>query len=414
MRRFFVVACVVAGCGREPPPSTPPPIVVTPPPPSAAPIATIAEPPPDAGPAPPKVTDFDLALGMICILLEDKRVACAGDVNATVVVDGIPPADMVRAGFRFACARAAADHALWCWGDDGTGKKSVRKIAIGAVSDFRPGESHVCALREADGAVLCWGTSRSGECGRGPTEKVVDPPNVVFKGGVRQLFGGSDTSCIRDVRDLLMCWGGQDGGYNGHGETATPRLIRLPGVTSPVRAMSFASGHSCLLTEDGAVMCRGWNPGGELGSAGREQWPMDGKGAHDTDFEPDFKPIKELSGSYVGLAAARHETCVLDKEGHVLCIGSPSWKGQHAHPCVIVKHAVPPPPKGTSFMPIPPEPTPICSLVPEPGFGDVVALRSTFGRRCALDRAGVVRCVGYEGGYGRGTVSTTPVAIDLP
>jgi hypothetical protein len=167
---------------------------------------------------------------------------------------------------------------------------------------------------------------------------------------------------------------------------------------------------------------------------------MDGSGAHDGDFEPRFVRIPELPGPYVSIAAARNETCAVTREGLVTCIGSPEWMkplwrtGAGASPqpprapsCVIVKEATPPPGRwggsgvrsGSVSPSSPSSPrgssAPAgCAVRPEPGFADVVAIASEMGRRCALDRAGTIRCVGFEGGFSHGTIDDDPKIVELP
>jgi hypothetical protein len=417
-------------------------------------------------PAAKKVTALDVGSSYLCALLDDGRVACAADVTAMRVVGGLPAADRVHAGDRFGCARARSDRTLWCWGGGEPGRLGGRTTGTAdappvqvldagkkplVVRDFLVGDGQVCALRERDSAVVCWGSTVSGEAGRpgrhdakGQWIPVLEPV-VVMKNAAR-LYGGAQTSCAVDAKEALFCWGDQDAGYSGHGATPTPKRVAVPGE---VRAMSFASGHSCVLVADGSILCRGWNPGGELGSAGRPQWPMDGSGAQHGDFEPSFVRIPELPGPYVAIAAARHETCAVTREGLVTCIGSPEWmqplwrRGTRATPqpprppsCVIVKEAsVPAPRRGSgsagsgtrgsgSASPsatapgalAPPAfvPPSGCVVRPEPGFVDVVAISSEMGRRCALDRAGTIRCVGFEAGFGRGAIDDDPAIVALP
>ncbi len=388
----------VAACGSA---AAPPPVAV--PPTAAPPASATASPPVTAEPAPPKpkIDAFEVALGYSCALTEGK-VACWDGANASWI-DTLPPVDRMHAGFKFGCARAAADHALWCWGVDSNGQlgrgKATPSGSLPAavvpgddgkpriVEDFATGDDFVCALSAGDaGLVHCWGRSVSGEAGvmakhdpKGEWIPVL-VPKLVFR-GAKRLYGGTNTSCVVNAKEELWCWGDQDAGYNSHGATAVPQHIAVSGH---VKAMSFGSGHSCLLQDDGAALCRGWNGGGQLGSAGTPQHALDGKGAHDTDFLAAFTKIPELSGSYVDIAASRHETCVVDAQHHMSCIGTfGNTRQQFAQ-------------------------------LGSAGFGEVVKVAATMGRRCALDTAGVVRCIGENGHFGSDPADPTPVEVKLP
>lgn len=395
---------------------------------------------------------MDLGLFNGCALYEDGRVACwdrpHADATGTIeIVSGLPKIDRLEVGFHFACARAAEDQSLYCWGGNeagqlGRGVKSKvsetpTKVTLGARSpvvakDFLVGSGHLCVLSPT-GEVSCVGSNVSGQCGKRPAQVggawvPVVTPNVVFRGAVR-LFGGEETSCAVDAAEKLHCWGGQDGGYSGKGDTFTPRAIKTPG---PVRAMSFATGHSCVLADDGSVHCRGWNPGGELGSAGRPQKELDGLGAFDDDFEPELVRVVELKDRYVSIAAARHETCAVSTSGTLTCIGTPDWLTRLSR---VSRGAGPAPRTGTcTFEPVPPPasykpppaprgssmpPTPAtftrarCTGAPELGLADVVSVSATMGRRCTVHRDGRARCVG-ERGDGAPGIDDTPVVLALP
>lgn len=428
-------------------------------PPTSLPIAPVTSVPTDAGSAPaaaetspepptPGVRALSVGFDYACVVLVDQRVVCWGHRDnqgwhaAPVVID-IPPADRVRVGADFACARMVHDHSLQCWGENRNGVLGRRKVShdfeppavvldrAGSplpVDDFLVGSSHVCVLAPS-GVVSCWGNSISGEAGKKPVQDAsgrwvpVLEPVVVFRGAVR-LYGGAETSCAVDAKEQLHCWGGQDAGYSGLGDTFTPKLIATPG---PVRAMAFASGHSCILIEGGTVHCRGWNPGGQLGAAGRPQKGLDGKGAHHADFEPRFVRIGELTKTYRSLAAARHETCAVSTEGELTCIGTPDWvTALSRHPanakarpatwqprCQQVPSAPPPtfkPPAGSA---LPQFTTWTCNPVPEPGTNDVVEVAAEMGRRCTLHVDGRVRCVGQRHDGTKTVIDDEPALVDL-
>jgi hypothetical protein len=303
--------------------------------------------------------------------------------------------------------------------------------------DFIVGSSHTCALLPG-GDVSCWGHSVGGECGRMSKHDAsgnwipVLEHNVVFRGATR-LLGGGDTSCAVDAREQLFCWGSQDAGYSGKGDVATPTHIAIEGHA---KAMSFGSGHSCLLNDAGAVFCRGWNPGGQLGSAGRPQKELDGKGPWHDDFEPKLVRITEFGRTYTRVSASRHETCAVSTDRDLTCIGTPDWTTPlerglaNASMSPSQPHCqektVPPPasfrlpvgPSGSSDSssrgPGPAFTSWTCSPAPDPKLTDVIAVAATMGRRCTLHGDGRVRCVGQRRRGRTVTIDDEPLVLDLP
>ncbi len=413
----------------------------------------------------PRVKSIDLDLFYACALFEDGRVACWGRREANgafsakaEIVDGIPPMDRLEVGGNFACARASADRGLWCWGEGQSGQLGTRKVASGlqpparvrdrggkplVAEDFLVGSSHVCVLTP-DGAVSCWGGSTSGECGRmakhdatGNWLPVLEPA-VVFRGATR-LFGGAYTSCAVDAKEQLFCWGSQEAGYSGKGDTAAPKKVAVEGR---VKDMAFASGHACLLNDAGHVFCRGWNPGGQLGSAGRPQKEMDGKGPWHEDFEPELVRIVELAKTYTSVAASRHETCAVSTDHDLTCLGTPDWTTNLTRNVAAGRGAATPTPWRPHCTEVevpapasfrrPPAPVPStsngpplvaagprfttwsCNPRPEPGMDDVVAVAADMGRRCTVHADGRVRCVGERAFGTRRTIDDAPALVELP
>ena len=376
---------------------------------------------------PPKVSALEVNLQYACALLETKRVVCWGLVNDTwsaspALVDALPASDLVHVGGTFACARAVSDQSLHCWGHDESGQRGTRKAsargywppvpvldASGApfvAKDFLVGDDHVCVLLP-NGDVSCWGSSVSGQSGLKPAHDrtgnwiPVLEPRVVFRGAVR-LFGGASTSCAVNVKEELWCWGDQDSGETAPADPHVPRRIK---TVSSVHAMSFASGHSCLLGEDRSVYCRGWSPGGELGRYGAPLTANDGR-TFPADYRRAFGKISELAKSYVSIAAARHETCAVTTTGELECVGTPDWEMMTGR----ARYQTPGPAYGADGMRVraassawaagtdstssPPVPLPDAPVATERDVKEITAVSSTMGHRCMIDRAGALWCVG--------------------
>lgn len=345
----------------------------------------------------PPVAQFTMALGTGCARFADGGVACYGVVDDDPIaftIAGLPPVDHVEVGVRFACARAAADRRLWCFGDNGVGQLGTGKPAPKAtprsapvavpdlvVDEFIVGDGHVCA--RVGGDVWCWGADWSGESGGGGKRVDDFHPKAVLKRqrvmtGATRLFGGANTTCATDVDGALWCWGDQDAGYEGKGQTAKPKRIDVPGR---VASMSFASGHSCLRTDAGAVWCRGWNPGGQLGRNGT---PQSDRADHG-DFSAAFVQIAELPKADA-LVASRNETCVVSA-GALYCLGTRGIATEVESSCRSFPVDAPKGRKRAAYRQF------TCELAPD----DTAPLRdvaATMGARCVVGVDGVVSCVG--------------------
>jgi hypothetical protein len=396
MRILCVFGLLLVSCKETETPA-PPATAITRPSRAVPSVAVEPIPPGPPGPpsppaAPPRVQPavvaFEAELGFACALLDTRRVFCWEHADDATYVD-VPPVDAIHVGNSFACGLSHTDGALYCWGIDhmgqrGTGSADPRNDpkprpagrvvdAKGkplAVADFFVGSAHACAMNR-NGDVACWGSALAGETGAQPGHDgsgawiAVKTAKIVFRGAVR-LFGGQATSCAVDAKEQLYCWGDQDAGYNDAGSTLLPKRIKTPG---PVRAMTFGSGHSCLLTDDAGVWCRGWNPGFQLGSAGTPQAPS-GKGARNSDFRAEFTRVPELAKKYVSISASRNETCGVTADGELECLGT-FYAGPVGGFTATVATRL-------------------------DGFGDVVRVDNAMGRRCALDRTGVVRCADQD------------------
>jgi hypothetical protein len=322
------------------------------------------------------VLAFEIELSYACALIEGGKVVCDGRP-----IEGLSAVERIHVGERFACA-STADRALWCWGYDQAGQRGQRKATDGGklppaqlmtddgkpwlVDDFAVGEAHTCVL--SGGEVSCFGAMHD----------LV--PKVVFR-NARRVFAGKETTCATDAKDQLYCWGDQDGGYNHHSLVSTPTRIATP---APVKAMAFGGGHSCVLLTDGHILCRGWNPGGQLGSAVAA--PRTG----DSDFQPKFVPIPQLPNNYLDVAAARDETCVVTLSNQLICLGTPAWLDRPGHQLRLDRDGQCVTWKDSKTAPCVPATDPTFA----PGSARVAAAT---GRRCVLDLAGVLRCVGEHG-----------------
>lgn len=183
----------------------------------------------------------------------------------------------ISAGKSFTCALTNLG-AVKCWGHNGNGQlgnntttSSTVPVAVSGLSSgviaIAAGEFHVCALMSV-GAVKCWGSYEGGKLGSNASADQLAPVDVIGLGsGVVALAVGFGHSCAVTNTGAVKCWGRNDYGQIGNNtvvDAATP--VDVLGLSSGVAAISAGGGHTCALTNAGAMKCWGWNAYGQLGN----------------------------------------------------------------------------------------------------------------------------------------------------
>jgi len=202
----------------------------------------------------------------------------------------------LSAGFFHTCALFEGG-AVRCWGraeNDvvyGTvrgllGTDAVARNSLGFVDPLTTGDvrlpepaiqisaatsgAHTCALL-ASGGVSCWGFNLDGQCGNGTrSEQGADSneplPVLRFGVPVKQVKAASGHTCVLLENGEVICWGIGHLGRLGYGDQ-TDRLEPHGSVPIGGRATQIAAGLSatCALLENGRVRCWGGNKDGELG-----------------------------------------------------------------------------------------------------------------------------------------------------
>ena len=217
-----------------------------------------------------------------------------------------PPAvyRAVTAGGAHACAIAAADRAIRCWGGNWAGQAAPPDSAFRAIS---AGEFHTCAIRDDDASVVCWGYAHNRRTQRpGPFRAV--------------SAGGFHTCAIRDDDASVVCWGENRHRYSIPNR---PRDTDIAGQSDPPpgRFVAIAAGeaHTCALTsEHRRAVCWGSNESPRLERAGQSDPPP---------------------GAFIALAAGGYYTCGVRSRNQVTC-----WGDQTLPDSGVGDGPTPPPP----------------------------------------------------------------------
>ncbi len=278
--------------------------------------------------------------------------------------DNLPAVDLgtgrtavaLTAGFYHSCA-LLDNGVIKCWGSNnygqlGLGDTSSRGDSPNEMGDFLPsvdlgtgrtavaltsGSSHNCAILD-NGTVKCWGWNASGGLGLGDSERRGDAANemgdylpAVNLGTGRTALAvtaGADHSCAILDNGAIKCWGWGGLGVLGLGDTtnrgdaANQMGDSLPTVNLGTgrTAVALATGnyHNCVLLDNGAVKCWGWNWSGHLGQGDRVD-----RGDNANEMG-DFLPEVDLGSgrSALALVTGGDDCCVLLDNGEFKCWGA--------------------------------------------------------------------------------------------
>ncbi|MFO0728152.1 MAG: hypothetical protein U1E65_30505 [Myxococcota bacterium] len=257
-------------------------------------------------------TQFHLSLGAgrSCVVFEDGRAKCWGDVPGQTS-HGATPNSM---------------------------GPNLPYLDLGEpIARLETAENLSCALL-ASGAVRCFGDGPYGETGyRGGDYRArPDAPTVGLTQTATAIDCGWNFACALQADRQVRCWGldgqGQLGQGLGHTYTTTaPQPIDL-GAGALVTALGVAGTHACALLQDRSVKCWGANGngsgdasgiGGNLGvgdlrARGNDPGEM---GNALGRMQIGNNPSTGMPWSVERLIVATGATCVIVEGGRVKCFG---------------------------------------------------------------------------------------------
>ena len=254
-----------------------------------------------------------------CAILADRTVRCwgkglagrlgYGNEDNVLTAGAAGPVNLgpgrtaraIVAGDFHTCA-VLDDGTVHCWGFGANGRlgygttANVLTPAAAPAVDLGPGRtasaitagaSHTCAILD-DGSVRCWGNGISGRLGYGDQRSIGDDESPAAVGPVDigagrtavAISAGDFHTCVIRDDGALLCWGFGSGGQLGYGGTADVGDNETPASVGPVnlggrlaRAVSGGKGHTCAILDDGSARCWGFGADGRLGYGGTATVP---------------------------------------------------------------------------------------------------------------------------------------------
>jgi alpha-tubulin suppressor-like RCC1 family protein len=294
----------------------------------------------------------------------------------TIDPDGGPSVNEVvelSAGGFNTCVRLGSGN-VWCWGrgtegglGDGvsTDRGVPTKVPLSAPAiaiDTNDGGTYAL---HADGALTSWGWNNVGQLGVGYTGVTAGPERVADSNA--DLLGlGNQLGCIRRRTGEVACAG--SGLHFGEGSNRLTFAGFLGTGSITVAALSGGDDFVCMLRDDGAVMCWGFNSSGAFG---------------DNSTTPSAVPTLGPAGPYAVISAGDLHVCAIRAPipGTVDCWGRGA-SGELGDGTFVASR-------------------PFAMSVP--GLTDIIGLAGFSSGTCALHATGTVDCWGGWYGLGDGT-----------
>lgn len=310
-------------------------------------------------------------------------------------------------GDEHTCA-VVGDRSVRCWGRGLAGRlgyggeQNVLSAAAAPPVDLGPGRSaraiaagdfHTCAIVD-DGSVRCWGFGANGRLGYGGTGDVRSPataPAVDIGPGrtARAITVGASHTCVIRDDGAVVCWGNGVSGRLGYGNQASigdnesPASAGVVDIGPGRTAVAISAGdfHTCAVRDDGSLLCWGFGSGGQLG--------MGGTSDIGDDETPGAAGPVNLNGRRArAVAGGKGHTCVVLDDGSARCwgFGADGRLGYGSASNILDAAAAPPVDLG-------------------PG-RSAIAIAAGEAHTCAILDTEAVRCWGF-GGNGRLGYGTT-------
>jgi len=239
-------------------------------------------------------------------------------------------ASVLATGNSHSCAILENGSAM-CWGLDNYGQlgdggdatnlnKPTSFVSIDegqTVEQIYARQLRTCIILD-DNSASCWGFNDDGQAGDDSTNTYKSPSvKVQFPDGkgVKSIGMGLKHTCAILEDDTLTCWGLDSYGAlgNGNSDTSdkyTPQAITTPSDRKVVKVEPGAT-HTCILLDDGGVMCWGRDNLGQLGNGATS----------DTIHTPSSNVELPEGRAATDLSVGDHHSCALLDNGSITCWG---------------------------------------------------------------------------------------------
>ena len=218
-----------------------------------------------------------------------------------------------------------------CWGLDNYGQlgdggdatnliKPTSFVSIDGgqtVAQIYARQLRTCIVLD-DNSASCWGFNPDGQAGDDSTNTYKSPSvKVEFPQGkgVKSMGMGLKHTCAILEDDTLTCWGLDSHGALGNGDSDTsdkytPQTITTPSDRKVVKVEPGET-HTCILLDDGGVMCWGRDNAGQLGNGDTS----------DTIHAPSSNVELPEGRAATDLSVGNHHSCALLDNGSITCWG---------------------------------------------------------------------------------------------
>ncbi|MCB9557763.1 MAG: hypothetical protein H6707_16755 [Deltaproteobacteria bacterium] len=211
------------------------------------------------------VSQVAVGSGITCVRRQNGEVWCwgAGFGDSPQRIDIPAHSVELAVGGRSACSRTTTGR-LWCWSES---KPPKRIASIDAARTVAVGALHACAVTDSKGEtgqVYCWGDNSFRQIAVSRAPRFDSPTAVDVKDAVA-LSLGTMRSCARTQQGAVICWG-----WNSHltRSEGHPEAVALDGVEQ----IAVGKYHACAKTA-ASIWCWGYNNVGQLGLGDRTDRP---------------------------------------------------------------------------------------------------------------------------------------------
>lgn len=192
------------------------------------------------------------------------------------------------------------------------------------------GHDHTCAIL-GSWQVRCWGNGADGRLGYGNENDIGDdevpasvgPIDIGAGRTARAVAAGGFHTCVILDDGAVRCWGYNDNGHLGYGHKTFIGDDEAPGGSGPVdlgsgrtaKAIAAGSDSVCAVRDDGGVLCWGYGQAGRLGYGNEND-------IGDNETPASAGLVSVGAGRTVqAITAGDNHTCAILDDGAVRCWG---------------------------------------------------------------------------------------------